>query len=625
MGYFRLPAVRGAVLGMSCAVLVGLLTELPRMRGLEEWFHDGQFAWRGTRSTKAKVVIVGLDDDSLGSFDKPAAFLSPELAEVARYLHAQGAKAIGIDFMVPERLATLPEIETPGGLGDAAPLGEAAAKIGTVVFPCTLGAGAVTRPVPQWRLAEFQELLRAQVPSVPLHSGFVDLTEDDDQFVRRQTLLVRRGSAAVPHFALALFARAAGKAIEWDNRASQLKVGGEIIPLDAEQKLRINFVGPPESYPVLSFRRVLELSRAGTALPNIAGASVIVGITARGQQDYHATPYANRFAQTFGSRGAGLMSGSELHAHILATLQDRFFIRTPSFLARWPWLLAVGALLGWGFMRLNLELGLLAAIVHHIGWRVLALTAFVVAGWRMQILPMIALGAVTYGLSFVLRWRSMRRMLGVVNSEAIARALENDPRRLDPGGELRELTVLFADIRSFTPFAEAHSPQVVVALLNAYFGTIVPLLEAEGGVVNHYMGDGVMVLFGAPVWCPDHALRAVRAAVAAVRAVRAEASTWGSLGFRNMKIGIGIHTGPALLGCVGSARRLDYTAIGDTINAAARIEKENKRLHSEILISAVTFEELPAAERIRLGCDERPEPAALTGKLESTILHRVNI
>src|SRR5205823_402345 len=129
----------------------------------------------------------------------------------------------------------------------------------------------------------------------------------------------------------------------------------------------------------------------------------------------------------------------------------------------------------------------------------------------------------------------------------------------------RQVTVLFADSRGFTDFSEAHSPHDVVALLNAYYTAIVPVIEAEHGTINTYIGDGIMVLIGAPASDPEHALHAVRAAVAMVRRVHELKEQWARLGNPAMRIGVGVHTGKAVIGSIGSPQRLDYTAIGDTV------------------------------------------------------------
>src|SRR5262249_10106977 len=233
------------------------------------------------------------------------------------------------------------------------------------------------------------------------------------------------------------------------------------------------------------------------------------------------------------------------------------------------------------FSRLSLGWGLTLAVAHHFGWKLLALALFAAASWRIEMLTMLVLGGLAYGVTFLQRWWVLRRMLGVVKSEQVARLLEADPSQLDMRGEERVVTVLFADIRGFTSFSEQHSAHKIVALLNAYFGAVVPIVEKHEGTLNLYMGDGFMAIFGAPVRQEDHALQAVRAAVAMVRRVHELAPRWAELGFPGLRIGVGVHTGPVVVGTVGSPTRLEYSAIGDTTNTASRIEEQTKVFETE--------------------------------------------
>ena len=210
-----------------------------------------------------------------------------------------------------------------------------------------------------------------------------------------------------------------------------------------------------------------------------------------------------------------------------------------------------------------------------------------------------------------------------VNSAPIAQALEMDPDRLRLGGEVREISVFFADIRDFTTFSERHTPDQVVAILNAYYGVVIPRIEAEGGIINQFMGDGIMVLFGAIPDRPDHATAAIRAALSTIRAVEDNQPLWTSLDFDGLRVGIGIHTGPVLLGAVGSPTRLDFTAIGDTVNAASRVEGENKRVGSSILITSATLAAVPPGQRTPLGIREQAVPATVKGKQAELSLHVV--
>jgi adenylate cyclase len=366
----------------------------------------------------------------------------------------------------------------------------------------------------------------------------------------------------------------------------------------------------------------LNDNRNGGAI-DLRDALVVVGATAHSLGDWHATPYSNGSSRLPWTQPSELMAGPEVQANVVATMADGAYITTPPWLTSLPWTLALCAALGAGFARLNLTRGAILAVLHHFCWKGLALGAFCMGNWRVEVLAMTLAGGLAYAASFALRWRVLRRMFGAVKGEAIARALEDEPGYLR--GQERELTVLFSDVRDFTAYSDSRTPAEVVELLNAYFAAVVPQLEAEGATVDKYIGDGIMAFFNAPPDQPDHALRAARAAVGMVRRVREKAALWESRGFPGLRIGVGVHTGPAVVGPIGSPRRLDYTAIGDTVNAAARIEAQNKTFGSEVLLSAATYAALPEAERARLGCSTVPEAATLKGKTQAAALHRVEI
>jgi adenylate cyclase len=215
-------------------------------------------------------------------------------------------------------------------------------------------------------------------------------------------------------------------------------------------------------------------------------------------------------------------------------------------------------------------------------------------------------------------------MRGVVKGDVLARLLEDEASHPGLRGEERDVTVLFADIRGFTTWSRQHSPREAVDLINAYLGAMIPVVEDCGGMVDKYIGDGIMAIFNAPDDQPDHAERAVKAAVAMVRRARELGSVWARHDFPALRIGIGLATGPALVGMVGGRRRLDYTAIGETVNVAARIESANKELRSEILIAARTRYAIDPVVLRRLGCAETSERAAAHGIPEGLEVYRVD-
>jgi adenylate cyclase len=604
------------MIGVVCALVCWGLNGTSLINALENWAFDVCFVLRGQRPSQANVLIVAMDEASLQEIRKPLMFFSPELAKVVGYVHDQGAAAIGIDFLLTASGKTMKYL-LPTRVGDAQVMGQAVGRAGNVVLPEWLGGGdRPLLPLREWQAP-------SQQPWANL--GFVDLLVDSDSCLRRQELRMPIGHGNFePSMHLALLMKADRLPEQWLS-APKLMFGGKPIPLEADGTLRINYVGPPGSIRTVAFREVLAAAKqpAGQHAQNtpFKDAIVLIGSTVGAFKDSYPTPYSEQTILRL--QPVKMMPGVEVNANVVATLLDRAFITTPWWLSTPLLLLVVGGAMGAVLARCSLELGALLTLAHHVVWRTLAVTAFCWANWRVEQVSMLLLGVVLYGTIFAMRWRWIRRMMGMVKSEAVARALEAGGAKLDLRGQQREITVLFCDIRDFTPFSEQHSPQEVVCLLNAFFAAAVPAIEAQQGTVNQYIGDAVMVLFGAPQFQPDHAARAVRAAVEVVRRVHDLCDRWKGLGAEQFRVGIGIHTGKAVVGTVGSPRRLDYTAIGDTVNTAARIESANKDLRSEVLISQATFAALSAEDRQRLVANQEPKTLSVKGKQESLQVYAV--
>ena len=180
-------------------------------------------------------------------------------------------------------------------------------------------------------------------------------------------------------------------------------------------------------------------------------------------------------------------------------------------------------------------------------------------------------------------------------------------------GELREITIWFSDIAGFTSVAERLSPTNLVQRLNYHFTILGEVIEAEGGIIDKYVGDAVVAVFGAPVPQPDHAARALRAALAVQRKLAEEADNPDSF-----KIRIGLNTGECVVGSIGSEKRLNYTAIGDAVNVAARLEAANKDFGTAILCSNATVRAAgPGFQFRELG------PIQVKGRVEPVAVNEV--
>ena len=183
----------------------------------------------------------------------------------------------------------------------------------------------------------------------------------------------------------------------------------------------------------------------------------------------------------------------------------------------------------------------------------------------------------------------IQRAMGKYLSQEVMENVVKNIDNIEPGGKRANITVLFADIRNFTSISERLDASSVTTLLNEYFSAMVPIIEENNGVLNKFMGDAILAIFGEPKHTKNHALDAVRCANQMLKKVKYFQDKWEDKGLPRIEIGIGISTGEAFIGNIGSKDRLEYTVIGDTVNTASRIENYNKVYKTNFLISESTY------------------------------------
>jgi class 3 adenylate cyclase len=204
-------------------------------------------------------------------------------------------------------------------------------------------------------------------------------------------------------------------------------------------------------------------------------------------------------------------------------------------------------------------------------------------------------GQISVALENARLYQQLDGLFRTYMSPAVATALMSDPDQAGLGGRVTEVSVLMADLRGFTTFSERHAPEAVVAMLNTYYGAVVPIILDHGGTVVQFVGDAVMAIFNAPTRQPDHARRAARAAIALQHAVETAAAAHADW----PRFRVGINTGPALVGNIGSAQMRNFTAIGDTTNLAARLEAVAQP--GQVVVSATTRDRMGPAVTRSLG------------------------
>jgi adenylate cyclase len=333
---------------------------------------------------------------------------------------------------------------------------------------------------------------------------------------------------------------------------------------------------------VLSEDNALSGREPVIPLSAFAGKLVFVGTTAAGMHDRYSSPFP-----------AGA-AGVELHATTADNILSGLFMRRASWGVDAVYTLAAGLAAGFAAALLPVAVSTFvtaAAVLAMLAW----LTREVGHGvWVAAVMPATA-GALSLFGGVAWRYfvedrqkREVRRLFGRFVSKDVIEQLMTDPARVGLGGQRRDMTVLFSDIRGFTAASERAAPEAIVAQLNEYFGAMVEVLFRHHGTLDKFVGDMVMGLFGAPLPDPHHADHAVAAALDMCRTLDDLNERWRTEGRPELNIGIGINSGEMIAGNIGSEAIMSYTVIGDAVNLGSRLESLNKEYGTRILISDAT-------------------------------------
>jgi len=641
--------VRSAGLALVSVALVMLgftvFADNPLLRGLETASLDLRFRLRGARPPGSEVVVILVDDRSLESLGRWP-FSRALFARALAMLDEAGAKVVAVDFLFTE-----PDEPVPAELREAArgaaealagqrsdSLRAALEKLadsdrdsrfaaairasGHVLLPIGLSFVDTNGEAPAWLSQsayvgfEKSELspvfpLRPRSAVLPIEPlgvaaaglGHAMIAYDRDGAPRYDYTALPFEAEFLP--SLSIRAAAAYLGVAWPQVAvalgTGLRIGHLTVPTDPAMRLLINYRGPRDTFPSFSFADFL----AGRVIADkLAGRIVLIGASFAGSGD--------SFAQPFGHTP---MPGVERMANIIDTIIGRDFIGAPP--GNWniavaAMILLAAALVGAITEFLPTRYAALAGTAPVAAWAGAAQLAFAQNVWLPLVAPMLALATGAATVVLFRYWvvdrdgRRIRTAFRQYLAPELVAELAAHPERLQLGGEMRPMTILFCDLRSFATLAEGMDAKTLTSFLNSFLSPMTEIIIAHKGTIDRYLGDGIMAFWNAPLDDPDHARNSVRAAQAMRRKLvelnrgwEVEAQGAGKV-FRPVRMGIGINTGECCVGNYGSQQHFNYSPQGDPVNLASRLESLSKVYGIDLVIGEETAARLGDPQLIEI-------------------------
>ena len=585
----RLVVLTG-VLWLVAGIGVVWLQAAPLASWLDAQAEDAYFQLRGSRAPSGKVVLVALDEQSYARLPLSTTYWGGYYAEVVKRLASTGAQVIAFDVF----FAPLPELDAGATETELELKSQEHAQYTT--FGAAMAEARFVYDCPVL-LASYLVDGRLNPPRNELIAGAgggfetlgavnLPTSESRDEVVREFGLWwpaadgTDRAILSLPYLA-AYYAQGN-------------KLGLSRYPKQEPRRLRINFAGPKGSMPRIPFTDLLfaspeELTELSTQWQD---SIVFIGSTGL-PEDIHLTPYSRAWWRPGSS--PELMPGVELLANVAETVMGGSAIHevAPGWIIGLglPILLLSACVNIWFgvWARTGIDL-LLACVVAGTGYVFFLQNYLLPAGTLL--LALIIFSIAVRGARFALVEREHARLsdyFGRYTSPNALTRILNDQHRALLEGERCQVAVMFADIRGFTTMSEGREPQVVIRFLTRFQDQVAAVVAEYGGWIDKFLGDGALVLFGYPQRLPDAAQHATECGLAMIKAA-GELQPLGGEG--QLSIGVGLHFGPVVVGNVGSKTKLDFTTVGDTVNAAARVQDLCKKYQKPFLLTAAVVEQL---------------------------------
>ncbi len=568
--------VSAVVAILACGLSV-LFSEWSPVATFEKKTIDWRLRFRVPNFEMGKEIAVVLIDDAVLK-DYPYRSPVPRdlLARLIDVLSEAGAKRIGLDVFLKD-LTWEDEDEA---------LAESLKASGQVTLVSTFrkSDGKLIWDLPHPKFLDFVD-----------STGIADLPIDPiDQIVREATAIKNISDVTVPTLAGTMFLTEKMPEV---GKPETPKVSQVDLPTFARQgkSFIVDFLGPPSSVEQEEYA-VKTYPASGVAtgfLPKewFEGKYVLIGAGFSDNTDTFRTPYYS------GKYEYPLTPGVEIHANVLATLLKGESLKLPSEYERLSaiFLMALASvIISFCFPPV------MAAFFEVVFFTGFVFTTFAIFEKINILLPMIPVslamsfafvGTIIYRLTWEGRQkRWIKNAFQMYLSPEFVTSLAKNPEQLNLGGEERELTIMFTDLQGFTAISESVKPKELVDLLSGYFNGMTEILFKYGGTLDKYVGDAIMAFWNAPANQPDHAARAALAALDMIEFTEQVSRSFQDRGKPEIRTRIGINTGKAIVGNVGSDKRFNYTVMGDVVNVAARLESVNKQYGTLLTISESTYE-----------------------------------
>ncbi len=562
-----------------------------------------------------QIVYLGITNESYTYFGKNV-LDRRDLADMNRILKRFAPQSVAYDIIFPRPSEPRADQE----------FAESIEELGCVYLPVAFDVTQEPQPF-QWQKSPSYNVLQERLLKQPVetssgqplygtsallqwkaffgkavNSGHVNAVVDADGVYRHHPMLIKIDSAYAPTLTLSVFLDYVGVPfeeilIDWGNEIripateDSYLDADVVIPIDEHGLAFIPFIeGWGKDFSAMPVHALLEYAQdvnlEGNLIDFFEGKFVFVVDVSQGISDIGSTPL---------EENAPLVM---IHAALLNGMLTRSFYR------QWQMTPTLALIFVAGLMIVLSMLPRASWVLYSTGiLLVLGLTGFT---WH-QLLHFTLFPLVTVAGSVLFLFVSSIMTLQVMTSrqqafirgafakylpDSVVEELLTHPDKLSLGGEEREISILFSDLQNFTTISEQLSPQELVKLLNEYLSEMTAIILNEGGIIDKYLGDAIMAEFGAPLPVADHADRAVSAALNMQRRLEELQQNWAERNLPELKCRIGIHTGPVIIGNMGSDRVFDYTVIGDTANLASRLEGANKLYNTFLMISESTYHAL---------------------------------